>query len=630
MCGINGFVVTPRRRGEVASIIDSMNEALHHRGPDADGQAIHGAVALGMTRLSIIDRDRGQQPMESPDGRYCLVYNGELYSHTLLRPQLERLGRRFSSRSDTEVVLAAFEAKGLDALDSFNGMFAFAVSDSHDGSLTLVRDHLGVKPLFYYVTPGGGLVFSSELPAILRHPDVPRRLDHAALHTSLVDRFAPDPFTLLEGVRVLPPGCWLRWRDGSVEVRRYYEPRLDPQQVDHAAAVEQLREILADVAGSQLVSDEPIGAFLSGGIDSATVAAFANEAIPGRLHTFTAGFQDPSYDERAGAAEVASHIGSDHHPLLIPDGGFGVEELRSLVIRMGQPHVDTSPIPLLRLCNQVRGHAKVVLSGDGGDELFGGYDHIAWAGSIDRAARRVPPVLRRVAALAMKHVARFDPVRARRYQKGLLASLGGEVDRLRMLRSHWSPDSVHRALKQPAEDLLPPTSASLTFAEGLTGEEKMMEYLIKTSLVGSILTKSDRIGMAAGLEIRVPLLDRRVVDFALRLPLRSKRRGGLGKIALREAGSHLLPATTYSRPKQALVTPMERWLNDDFWDLAAELTRPGLPLADLFDGRFLADTMTAGRSPGARLESESVDTRSTRAWVLVQLGVWLDEFGVAL
>jgi asparagine synthase (glutamine-hydrolysing) len=388
MCGING---TARRQGQAdPTLVERMNEALRHRGPDDGGVAALGPVALGMRRLSIVDLSGGHQPMATEDGRFTLVYNGELYDHDAARRRLAADGVRFRTTSDTEVLLQLLAQRGLAALDELNGMFGFALHDRDDGAVTLVRDPVGIKPLYYWLGSDGELVFSSELASLLAHPSVPRRLDHRSLTMLLVDRCVADPFTLLDGVHQLPPGHWLRWRDGRVEVQRYWQLELRPEPMDERAATEALRKLLEESVRSQLVADVPVGVFLSGGIDSSTVAALAARVTDGPVHSFNVGFASPEFDESEIARAVARHIGSEHHELRVEDASFDPDILDVVVDHVGQPLGDLSCIPTYLVSKFARERVTVILSGDGGDEFFGGYDHMHWAARVRRVQKTTP------------------------------------------------------------------------------------------------------------------------------------------------------------------------------------------------------------------------------------------------
>jgi asparagine synthase (glutamine-hydrolysing) len=632
MCGINGYARTDGALD--AAVVEAMNEALLHRGPDEGGVAVLEDACVGMRRLSIVDLAGGHQPMHTAGRRHTIVYNGELYDHHLLRDALTRQGVRFRTRSDTEALLESWAHRGEACLDDLNGMFAFAVHDREDGSLTLVRDPVGIKPLYYWHGPDGELVFSSELGSLMAHPRVPRRLDRRSLASLLVDRCVVDPFTMLEGVRQLPPGHLLRWRAGRVEVRPYASLELAPEALGEGAALAELRQRLDEAVRSQLVADVPVGVFLSGGIDSSTVAAHAARAVDGELHSFTVGFDDAGFDESAIAREVADHLGTTHHELRVEDASFAPEILDTVIEHCGQPLGDLSCIPTYLVSRFARERVKVILSGDGGDEFFGGYDHIRWAARVRRVGERAPALVRRVGSAVLAGVA---PVamgtavaeRTRRARKGLALTFCEPLEQVRRMMALWEPEEAARLLGEREAQLHPWPAGEARALEALAPEELAMVVLARTYMTSAILTKVDRMSMAASLEVRVPLLDRRVIDLALRCPLDLKLRGGVGKHLLREAGRPLLPAAVYSHPKKGFGLPLHAWFNDEFWDLVDELYRPGAPAAGLFEERALRRVLSEGREAGRAGRLRSRQNVSSRVWLLAQLGRWMQRYEVA-
>lgn len=633
MCGINGVARAGGRRVD-ARVVTAMNAELVHRGPDHGGVADLGFAALGMRRLSVVDLAGGAQPMSAPDERHVLVYNGELYDHAALRAELEARGQRFRTSSDTEVLLNAWLADGERCVERLNGMFAFALLDRAERTLALVRDQLGVKPLYYHVSERGDLVFSSELSSLLVHPDVPRVLDRDSLAMLLVDRFVCAPWTLLQGVRQLPPGHLLTWRDGHVEVRPWFEHALAPVAVDEAEARRELQRTLDETVRSQLVADVPVGVFLSGGIDSSTVAAYAARAHGGPLKSFSVGFTDPEYDESPLAREVARHLGTEHHEVRMESGGFEPALLDDLVRHQGQPLADISCIPTWVVSRLAREEVTVVLSGDGGDELFGGYDHMFWAARVRRTADRTPALVRRFGRAVLSGLAPWTRGRiaraARRAIKGLELTFDDPVEQLRGLMCLWSEEDARRlVLDPPAHPLRRIMNTSDEELARLDPEEFAMVMLARIHLPSAILAKVDRMSMAASLEVRVPLLDARVVRFAQRLPLSLKVRGGTGKHLLREAGRELLPASVYRHRKQGFSLPLQDWLGDDFWDLLEELVRPGRPAAALFRRDALDAVVAEGRCARRQGHRTSSQAAASRAWLIALLARWMERYEVA-
>ena len=636
MCGINGYAYRRGHEGDT-SIALAMNAALLHRGPDEGGAVDAGMAALAMRRLSIVDVRDGHQPMRSDDGRFTIVYNGEIYDCGALREELRAAGHGFHTRSDTEVILHAFMQRGLRSLPLFNGMFAFAIGDRSDGSLVLARDPLGIKPLYWWSGPSGELVFSSELRSLLAHPAVPRKLDRRSLEMLLVDRYVADPWTMLEGVKQLPPGHWLRWKNGRIEIGAYHELELRPEPMDEADALHELRERLDATIRSQLVADVPVGVFLSGGIDSSTVAAFAARAVREkgeRLKSFSIGFDDPEFDESSLAREVASHLGTEHRELRLQAGEFELATLDRVLDHVGQPLGDTSCIPTLAVSELAAREVKVALSGDGGDEFFGGYDHMFWAARMRFLTDTTPAPLRRAGSAVLARVAPMAhgamATRLRRARKGLELSLHAPLEQFRLSRALWQPQELRDLCAHAHAGALLRRDIDLDpdVVERLEPEELVMLVLARTFMPGAILPKVDRMSMAASLEVRPPLLDRRIVEFALRLPLEHKIRGRTGKYLLREAGRELLPAAVYQHRKQGFALPLHRWFNAEFWELLETWYAPGTSAAGLFRETELRRVLDAARHAGRDASVISTGNASTRAWMLASLARWMQRYGV--
>lgn len=635
MCGINGHL-TNRPSAEVAPVVERMNRALRHRGPDEGGVTDLGFGAIGMRRLSIVDIAHGRQPMESADGRHALVYNGEIYDFDAVRARLESRGARFATRSDTEVLLHTLILDGESGLPRLDGMFGFAFCDRAERTVLLARDTLGIKPLYYHLTPAGDLIFSSELASLLANPAVPRVLDRRSLAMLLHDRYVADPWTMLNDVRQLPPGHVLVWKNGRVDVHafetlRFRPERHDPSPDAERAAVEELRGILEASVRSQLVADVPVGVFLSGGVDSSTVAACAARHAGRRVQSFSVGFSRREYDESHMARAVARHLDTEHHEVRIEDARFDPATLDLILDHVGQPLGDTSCIPTYAVSRLASRHVKVVLSGDGGDEFFGGYDHMFWAARVRRVGERTPRLLRRLGHAVLSGVAPLAPTavaeRTRRVTKGLELTFHAPDQQFRRMRSLWSREELDTFLAEPVE-LRDECVEDALDASDLAPEQHAMQMLARTYMPGAILPKVDRMSMAASLEVRVPLLSRRVFEFGARLPLELKVRGRTGKYLLREAGRPWLPEAVYQHKKQGFSIPLQGWFNADFHTLAADLYAPGSPARALFDGELVDRTLARCRTGAGDEARQSETNAATRAWMLVMLGRWMERFEV--
>ena len=586
-----------------------MTDALAHRGPDDRGVFVDdvAGLALGHRRLSIVDLSpEGHQPMASRGGRYVIVFNGEVYNYRDLGAQLAARGHRFRGHSDTEVILAAVEEWGLDAaVRRLAGIFAFALWDRAERALHLVRDHLGVKPL-YYAWAGGALLFGSELGALARHPRFDRAVDRRALALLLRHNCVPAPHTIYAGARKLPAGTVLTVRPGdapgAAAPAAYWSAAMAATAGlraplafrDDAEAVEALDALLRGVVSSQMVADVPLGAFLSGGVDSSTVVALMQAQRVTPVRTFSIGFGRADYDESAHAARVAEHLGTAHTALHVSDA-----DARAVVPMLprlwDEPFADASQIPTYLVSRLARGSVTVALSGDGGDELFAGYNRHVWAERLWRRMRVVPRPVRRAAGRAIAALppeawdrgARVSGV-LRRTAVGE-AQFGRKLHKLAGVLGAPSADALYADLASHwtrPEDVVLGAGAPHRTSNAASGPvrgrftERMMLHDLVTYLPDDILVKLDRASMAVGLEARVPLLDHRVVEFAWRLPLALKLRDGVGKWVLRRVLDRYVPRPLVERPKAGFAVPLGDWLRGPLRTWAQGLLAPDLLAAD--------------------------------------------------
>lgn len=633
MCGINGFShASLEDPGLSRKTIDAMNAGLLHRGPDHAGSADAGQFTIGMQRLSIIDLSNGSQPMHTQDGRYSIVYNGEIYGYSDKRKELQSKGAVFKTQADTEVVLHGFAQEGPDFCRQLNGIFGFCIVDREEDTTWLVRDQLGIKPLYYY-HHGSTLVFSSELHSLVQHPSVPRKLNYDALASLLCDRSVPETGTMFAGVQQVPPGHMLRFTNNQIEIKPYYEMTFAPEPMEFEQALEELTSRLHTSVESQMVADVPVGAFLSGGVDSSTVVALAKQYTDQQLQTFSIGFSVAEYDESNVARQVAEHLGTQHHTLTVQNAGYDHQLLEDVVRHTGQPLGDTSCIPTLLVSRFAAEHVKVVLSGDGGDEFFGGYNHIGWARSILKYSKLFPGALVAPTSALLGAVPSFMPSgvtnNCRRLRRAIELFNYPPAEQMRRLMSMWTPEEVYGLLGKEAA-LLPPNAVPMSNPGTLDGASYAMEYLAKTYMVSGILRKVDRMSMAASLEVRVPLLDQRIVEFALRTPLDLKLKDGVGKYLLREAGRNMLPKAVYDHPKQGFSPPLAQWFNDEYWAHLQDAYRPGSDAASLFDAKMLKTSIDQAQNAYGNQSSVSHDNAANRAWVLSQLAIWLDMYSVTV
>lgn len=610
MCGITGFVGCQIPEIEAGIRLHAMCDAIAHRGPDDEGYHIADGVALGMRRLSIIDVAGGHQPIYNEDGSIAVVFNGEIYNHHVLRQELEASGHRFRTRSDTEVLVHLYEDQGSDMVQRLHGMFAFAIWDSRNRSLLIARDQTGMKPLSYMALPEG-LVFCSELRSLWVFQPDRLRVSSTAVMQYLAFGYVPHPASIFEGVKKLPPGHLLLWSmQKGVEVRRYWMPPI-PQTLtmDEQELIEALRAKLDAAVRSHLESEVPIGAFLSGGLDSSTVVALMTRHASGRVRTFSIGFAEEKYDESRAARAVAAELGTEHTELIVrPD----VERMfEGIAAMFDEPFADSSAIPTFLVAQLARQSVTVALSGDGGDELFGGYTRYReilgrrasdglFLNKILAALGLVLPHIfpgrNRLVDLGRSMWGRYaatvvNPVRPDEGGVARSDQLGGTVRIADQLRDRISTEM--------GED----------FAAA------MIQADLDTYLPGDILAKVDRTSMAVSLEARVPLLDFELMQFALRIPGSLRVTSSEGKRLLRRAIKGLVPDSVLSRPKQGFEIPLGRWFR-------GELRHRVEALRDLSpDLREYVDTRAVRRLVFEHLIGRR--DHSLMLWSLIVLDYWL-------
>lgn len=643
MCGIAGLFDPSASLGSeaLAQAGRAMTLSLRHRGPDANDVWIDEAagVLFAHTRLAVVDLSpAGAQPMVSADGRWVIIYNGEVYETEGIRRDLAGAGHAFRGHSDTEVILESIARFGLGAtLPRLVGMFAFALWDRQRRCLTLARDRLGIKPL-YWGRAGKGFVFGSELKALRGHPHFRPAIDRRALSAYFRFGYVPAPHSIFAGIHKLPPGHTL---EISAEFSAGAEPSPAPYWSARAAAAagaarplelndreaaDQLEVLLKRAVGSCMLADVPLGAFLSGGIDSSTVVALMQAQSSRPVKTFSIGFREQGYDEAADAKRVAAHLGTEHREFYVgPADALGV--VPKLAEMYDEPFADSSQIPTHLVSALARGFVTVALSGDGGDEVFAGYQRYAWADLIARASRPLPLGLRRMAARALNSIApeRWNRL-AELLPRGLLpAHLGDKMRKFADILPEPGDQAIYRRLVSNWENpkaLLPGVEEadSVLSDAGLSREvggfvERMQLLDTLSYLPDDILAKVDRASMAVSLEARVPLLDHRLIEFAFALPRRQRVRGGVSKWLLRQVLHRYVPPHLVERPKQGFAMPVGAWLKRELRDWAEDLLSPqslgqtGIGGADLVRARW-AEHIEGRRHWEAQL------------WVILQYQAW--------
>ncbi len=562
MCGICGFLSAPNGPTIEESTLRAMVDALSHRGPDDRGTLLEGGCGLGHARLSIIDLDGGRQPLVNEDETVALTCNGEIYNHHELRKDLRARGHRFRTESDNEVILHLWEESGPDCVNSLRGMFAFVLHDRRREVLFGARDRFGQKPLFYHQGPGG-FVFASEIKGLLPHPDVDRVIDLRALDQFLFYQFVPPPLTMFRSVRQLPPAHRFRLQNGTLAIERYWSNRLEPDGTcPEGGHVDRIEEAVVDAVRSHLESDVPVGVFLSGGIDSSLVAAIAAREGPAPLRTFSITFPGHRYDESTFARLASRHIGTDHHEFPFEPGHLG-GQVERLARTFDQPLADRAAIPLLALADETAREVKVVLTGDGGDELFAGYEkhrRPARAAALTRAVDAARPRL-----FAADRLARCgpDPLRLRKLRSRLAYRLLPSQE-CRYSKSFWE-GWLRNALYRPAVAEEVADRFDAIGAPPDDGPEprdllnRMLRIDAAAYLSGDLLLKTDYATMSASLEARAPLLDHVLAERAARLPVALKATAGETKVLLRRVAERFLPPELAARPKRGFAVPLGGW-----------------------------------------------------------------------
>jgi asparagine synthase (glutamine-hydrolysing) len=624
VCGIVGKVTS----GEPVSpaLLASMCSVIAHRGPDSRGLYVDGAVALGIQRLAIIDVLGGDQPIFSEDRSVVVVLNGEIYNYRELRPLLEARGHRFATRSDTEVIVHLYEDQGDECVHHLRGMFAFALWDAKRGRLLVARDRVGKKPLFYAYA-GGCFWFASEAKAILEDPVVRRDPDYAALDAFLQWGYVPHPQSAFAALRKLPPAHTLVLEEGRApQLRRYwklsYTDDLHVRGPDELS--EAIRDHLVDATRIRLRSDVPLGAFLSGGVDSSAVVAAMAQTAGGTIRTFSIGFDSVAFDERTYARIIAERFATEHHEFLVrPDA---VEILPELVWHYGEPFADQSAIPTFYLSQLTRQHVTVALNGDGGDESFAGYQRY-WACALaDRLDGLPTPLIHAIKPLLARAASTGNPSstasRLLRLSEAIasppseryatwMSVFGADIRRDLYTREHGELVD----LQAPLRTITDPYRNS----DARTSVERLLDVDVASYLADQLLVKVDIASMAHSLEVRSPLLDHVFMEFAAGLPAEAKLAGRVSKRALKDALRAWIPSSVLDRPKHGFGVPLSEWFRTELRNLPREI---------LLDPRALARGLFR-RASVERLIADHLDGRadnSNRLWALIQLECWFQTF----
>src|SRR5437660_12381334 len=625
MCGITGIVRSDGAQID-RELLTRMNNAICHRGPDDDGFYFSDGVGLAMRRLSIIDLKSGHQPIHNQDRTAWIVFNGEIYNYRELRDQLEKLGHKFYTDSDTEAIVHAYDQYGADCPKYLRGMFAFAIWDERTKSLFLARDRVGKKPLLY-AELDGELVFGSEFNALLQHPDVSRDVDFEALHYYLSFVCVPAPVTAYRAIRKLEPGHSLLWRNGEIKTERYWQLDFSKKvKITEEEAGERVVDLLRDAVKVRLMSEVPLGAFLSGGIDSSAVVALMAEESSEQVKTFSIGFDEQDFSELHHARRVAEHVGSDHHEFVVrPDA---MEILPTLVEHYGEPFADSSAIPSYYVSRETRRHVTVALNGDGGDECFAGYERYAAMNLAQRYSKLVPAairngVIRNVAKALPQVQSRKNPFR--KAQRFLDAASLSPVQRyLRWVSAFdeqakldlYSNDFRNETAAFSTVAFIEPWFAKANGA-GIVDASLLTDTM--TYLPNDLLVKMDIASMTVSLEARSPFLDHHLMEFAASLPEKLKLRRLTTKYLLKRVLKKLVPEENLTRSKMGFGVPINHWFRSAMQPFLRETL-----LSDKAFARGLFKPESVRRIIDEHVEGR--DAHEHRLWSLLMLELWFQRF----
>lgn len=640
MCGIAGYYGT--RLNITPAELESMTAVLHHRGPDGRGTwtSPHHDCGLAHTRLSIIDLAAGQQPMLSHDGRYAITFNGEIYNHQSLRHELQKLGHTFQTKSDTEVILEAYRRWGKSAPEHFHGMFAFAIYDTQSRTLFGARDRTGIKPFYYAPHPRGGWLFASEMKAILLSPEIPRRLNLQALVDFLALGYPIAPKTMFADIQELPPGSTISLDSESIHITHYWQwQRSVPKEQSPTTpeeAADQALDVLKDSLSEHLVSDVPVAALLSGGIDSTLIAAILANELGVSLDVFHVRFPFRGYDESPYAQQVARSLNLPYHEVTVDQAPPNIDEVESIFGLFDQPFGDSSALPSYFVFREIRQHVKVALGGDGADEMFGGYPRFGFC-DLANSLGNLPNIALDSFGLAIPFTRIANRGLSRKFTRIYKAARAQGTDRLFRLSGYAYPDDVIASLSQPAclglsnyrPTLLPPglPDALNTPVDGLCFRDSTIQW----TLPADYLRKVDVMSSAHGLEVRVPYLGEKVLQFASSLQKSLLYNRKTQKILLRKLAASRLPTSVVQKKKTGFEIPLDAWLGPEGRQAVADkLLAPDAPIRQLFKTNTIEPLVHSFVSQKWDQASASRFNVYQRVYLLWTLHCWMRNWNVSL
>ena len=625
MCGIAGYVNKGSRPADRA-VLERMNLAIRHRGPDEDGFYLHENVGLAMRRLSIIDVARGHQPMHNAARTKWLIFNGEIYNYQELREDLEKRGHSFSTRSDTEVVLHLYDQYGEGCLEFLRGMFAFAIWDEVEKSLFLARDRVGKKPVLYSHQQNGDLIFGSEFSALLANPAVSREVDYDSIDSYLSYLCVPAPQTAFKQIRKLEPGHWLRWKDGEIETRRYWLPDFSKKiKITEVDAIEETTRLLRESTKMRLISEVPLGAFLSGGVDSSIVVALMAQESSAPVKSFSIGFEEQDFSELKYARKVAEHVGAEYSEFIVRPNAM--EVLPTLVEHYGEPYADSSALPTYYLSKETRKHVTVALNGDGGDESFAGYERYA-AMRLAEAYQKFPASLRKAifeTPVTWLPSSELRRTRVRDLQRFVMAANLPRNERyyywMCNIKDRFKAELYTDSFKQQVSgnDAFGVLDQWYKKANGTGMLDSTLLTDQMTYLPNDLLVKVDIASMANSLEARSPLLDHKVIEFAASLPEDLKMRRLQPKYLLKKVAARLVPKEVVYRPKMGFGVPIGKWFRGEMKEFVRDIL-----LSDVASKRGMMEPAVVKQYIDQH--NDGTLDRTHQIWSLLMLELWFHRF----
>ncbi len=625
MCGIIGFVNNAARAAD-REVLGAMNAAIVHRGPDDDGFYLNENVGLAMRRLAIIDLASGKQPMHNEDRTKWIVFNGEIYNYRELREDLEQRGHRFYTHSDTEAIVHLYDEYGVDCLQHLRGMFAIAIWDETEKTLFLARDRVGKKPILYSHQANGDLVFGSEFQAMLKHPAVTREVDYAAIDSYLTYLCVPAPQTAFTQIRKLEPGHWLRWHDGKVETQRYWLPDFSKKiKITESEAIDETTRILREATRMRMISEVPLGAFLSGGVDSSAVVALMAQESETPVKTFSIGFEEQDFSELKYARHVAEHVGAEYNEFIVrPDA---LEVLPLLVDHYGEPYADSSAIPTYYVAKETRKHVTVALNGDGGDESFAGYERYM-AMELAEMYKSIPGFVRKALIEGPVNLLPSSPLKKTRIRDVQRFFTSANEDRLPRYHRWMSTFKPAVRAEMYTDDFKARINGSKTSnvldkwfsrANGLGVLDATLLTDQMTYLPNDLLVKVDIATMANSLEARSPFLDHKMIEFAASLPENLKMSRLRTKSLLKKVAARLVPPEVVYRRKMGFGVPVGKWFRGEMKNFVRDVLLSETSLKRGIIKPAMIERYVAEHTRGEQ-------DHAFQIWSLLMLELWFQRF----